>query len=203
MIIKYLHTFLFVVVFSSFSFAQGEWEKVKESYREILCYYPKALRDHFLDPDKANLIYLDISVPGVSNLNQLIAIFMCDSALITTIEEKAIQNAVAIYHFTDSCLMMVDYDSSFYDSTVIKLRQCNNFDEMVPIPNFEFCLKGPFPKEFYEKAKIYVLGAAKGKFLRDELLWNQGVKLPKEWENGFTRGIVVSGNIAIYWLEIW
>jgi len=74
---------------------------------------------------------------------------------------------------------------------------------MFPIPNFEFCLKYPIPIEFYEKAKIYVLGAEKGKFLEDNLLWSRGVKLPDEWKNGYTKGVVVSGNIVVYWLEIW
>lgn len=203
MIIKYLHTFLLVIILSYSSSAQIDLEKVKENYREVISLYPKTLTDHFLDPEKANFVHLGLEVPGVSNLNQVNAIFICDSVLIATIEEKIIQEAVAIYHFTDSCFMIVDYDTSIYDTTVIKLKQCNNFNGMFPIPNFEFCLKYPIPVEFYEKAKIYVLGAEKGKFLADNLLWSRGVKLPDEWKNGYTKGVVVSGNIVVYWLEVW
>jgi len=203
MIIKYLVTFLFVVILAYSSSAQIDLGKVKETYKEVLSHYPKILTDHFLDPEKANFLHLGIEAPGVSNLNQVNAIFLCDSAITTAIEEKLIQEAVAIYHFTDSCFMIVDYDTTIYVTTVIKLKQCNNFDGMFPIPNFEFCLKHQIPKEFYEKANIYVLGAEKGKFLAENLLLSKGVKLPDEWKNGYTKGVVVSGNIVVYWLEIW
>jgi len=203
MIIKYLHTFLLVAVLSYTSSAQIDLGKVKENYREVLSLYPKTLTDHFLDPEKANIVYFELGYPGGANLNIVNAIFICDSALTTAIEEEINHEAVAIYHFTDSCFMIVDYDTSIYDTTVIKLKQCNNFDGMFPIPIFEFCLKYPIPIEFYEKAKIYVLGAEKGKFLAENLLWSRGVKLSDEWKNGYTKGVVVSGNIIVYWLEIW
>ncbi len=203
MIIKYLHTILLVVILSYSSSAQIDLEKAKENYKEVLSLYPKILTSHFLDPEKARFVHFGLRYPGVANLNIVNAIFICDSALTTAIEEKIIQEAVAIYHFTDSCFMIVDYDTSIYDTTVIKLMQCNNFEEMFPIPNFEFCLKLPLPIKFYEEANIYVLGAEKGKFLEENLLWSRGVKLPDEWKNGYTKGVVVSGNIVVYWLEIW
>lgn len=181
LIIKFLQTFLFVVLLTYTSSAQIDFEefkeKAKETYKEVLSLYPKMLTDHFLDPEKANFVHFGLGYPGATNLNEVSAIFICDSNLITTIEEKVIQEAVAIYHFTDSCLMIADYDTSIYDTTVIKLNQCDNFNEMFPIPNFEFCLKLPLPIEFYEKATIYVLGAEKGKFLDENLLWSRGVKL--------------------------
>ncbi len=203
MIIKYLHTFLLVVILSYSSSAQIDLEKAKENYKEVLSLYPKTLTDHFLDPEKAIIGYFKLGYPGGANLNKVYAIFICDSVLTTAIEEKINQEAVAIYHFTDSCFMIVDYDTSIYDTTVIKLMQCNNFDGMFPIPNFEFCLKSPLPIKFYEEANIYVLGADKGKFLAENLLWSKGVNLPDEWVNGYTKGVVVSGNIVVYWLEIW
>lgn len=207
LIIKFLQTFLFVVLLTYTSSAQIDFEefkeKAKETYKEVLSLYPKMLTDHFLDPEKANFVHFGLGYPGATNLNEVSAIFICDSNLITTIEEKVIQEAVAIYHFTDSCLMIADYDTSIYDTTVIKLNQCDNFNEMFPIPNFEFCLKLPLPIEFYEKATIYVLGAEKGKFLDENLLWSRGVMLPNKWKNGYTKGIVISGNIVVYWLEVW
>lgn len=207
LIIKFLQTFLFVVLLTYTSSAQIDFEefkeKAKETYKEVLSLYPKMLTDHFLDPEKANFVHFGLGYPGATNLNEVSAIFICDSNLITTIEEKVIQEAVAIYHFTDSCLMIADYDTLIYDTTVIKLNQCDNFNEMFPIPNFEFCLKLPLPIEFYEKATIYVLGAEKGKFLDENLLWSRGVKLYDEWKNGYTKGVVISGNIVVYWLEVW
>jgi hypothetical protein len=215
LIIKFLQTFIFVVLLAYPSYAQIDMEKIKEIYAQIdmekikeiykeeLSLYPKKLTDHFLDPEKANFVYFGLNVPGAANLNAVTAIFICDSTLATTIEEKMIHEAVAIYHFTDSCLMIVDYDTSIYDTTVIKLKQCNNFNGMLPVPNFEFFLEHPLPIEFYKKATIYVLGAEKGKFLDEDLLWSRGVKLPDEWKNGYTKGVVISGNIVAYWLEVW
>ena len=203
LIIKFLQTFIFVVLLAYTSFAQINLVKAKETYKEVLSLYPNMLTDHFLDPEKANFIHFGLRYPGAANLNVVNAIFICDSNLITTIEEKMIHEGVAIYHFTDSCLMIVDYDTSIYDTTVIKLKQCNNFNGMLPVPNFEFCLKLPLPIEFYKKATIYVLGAERGKFLDENLLWSKGVKLSYEWKNGYTKGVVISGNIVVYWLEVW
>ena len=203
LIIKFLQTFIFVVLLAYTSYAQIDFGKAKETYKEVLSLYPNMLTDHFLDPEKANFVYFGLDAPGAANLNAVNAIFICDSTLLTTIEEKMINEEVAIYHFTDSCLMIVDYDTSIYDTTVIKLKQCNNFNGMLPVPNFEFCLKLPLPIEFYKKATIYVLGAERGKFLDENLLWSKGVKLSYEWKNGYTKGVVISGNIVAYWLEVW
>jgi hypothetical protein len=173
------------------------------SYSEVLSHYPEALTDHFLQPENKIVLHLHLGYPGTSYLNSVYEMLLLENEQIKEIKEDVESKSLKQYHFTDSCLMITDYNPELYDSTLYRLKQCDCFSEMLPMPNFQFCIESPLPLEFYENATIYVLGAEKGFFLEENYLSNDGVGLPEKWLHGYTKGVVVSGNIALYWLEVW
>jgi hypothetical protein len=173
------------------------------SYSEVLSYYPEELTDHFLKPENKMVLHLHLGYPGTSYLNSVYEMLLLENEQTKEIEEDIESKSLKHYYFTDSCLMITDYDPELYNSTLYRLKQCDCFSEMLPISNFQFCIKSPLLLEFYENATIYVLGAEKGFFLKDKYLSDDGVGLPEEWLHGYTKGVVISGNIALYWLEVW
>ena len=178
-------------------------ERIKKDYIEMISVYPASLIDHFPQYDEKILARLKFSYPGASNINDAYTIFLYSADEIKKNDNKVKLEAIASYHFKDSCLMIVDYEPSSYDPVQFKLCQYNCFTGKYPVPNFEFLANLSLPLDFYKDAVIYVLGAENGKYLKDEYLWNEGVGLPSPWENGYSKGVVISDNIAIYWLNIW
>ncbi|MDR2955415.1 MAG: hypothetical protein LBV43_10070 [Prevotella sp.] len=99
--------------------------------------------------------------------------------------------------------MMTNCNTSWYTPAFEGIIQCENSEGLYPIPNFSFLKELNPTSDFFKKAKIYILKAEKGKFLDNKLLWNKGVGLSEDWQNGYTKGIMISENIVIYWLEVW
>lgn len=191
--------------YNSYCQIDGEiYEKIKEGYDEMLTLYPKNLTAHFPEAKKITT-YLNYTHPGAANINSVYMAFIYPEDEARIIEARMKSEALREYHFTDSCLMIVDYDSTLYESADFKLTQCEIFPKgMLPIPNFNFFTESSSSPDFYKDATIYVLGAKKGKYLKKEELWsNKGVGLSCQWQNGYSRGVVISNNIIVYWLEIW
>ena len=102
--------------------------------------------------------------------------------------------------------MILNYLTDTYNrNSIFKLNTCTNLSQnLLPVSNFKFCDGVPvITKKFIRRANIYVLGAERGKFLSTGSLSKNGVGLPNEWGHGYSKGIAIYGDIAIYWLEVW
>lgn len=185
-----------------YSFAQND-EEIDKEYCRVLALYPDSLTNHFPNPLKEDIIYLNSIYPGAARLNSVYAIFYYNDEQVKDIEEKAKCISLANYNFVDSCLMMTNCNTSWYTPVLERIVQCQDNNKNYPIPNFSFLREGDLESDFFEKAHIYVLKTGKGKFLDDSLLWNEGVGLSEDWLHGYTKGLLLSGNFVIYWLEVW
>ena len=106
------------------------------------------------------------------------------------------------YAITDSCLMVIPYNyENFKIIESDTLKNCIA-PRTLPVSNFKNW-DVYFPLEFLKDAKIYLLDAKQGRFLEDDNLPISGVGLPKEWLHGYTKGVVIFKNDAMYWLEVW
>ena len=116
--------------------------------------------------------------------------------------EKQIQIvSKEIVSYQDSCLC-IPYDYCTYQIEKEDSIRNIGLEYKLPIPNL--CKWGyNFTPTFYDKAITYVLNAGKGCFLPDSCLSVNGVGLPKGWEHGYTKGVTIVENLAIYWLEVW
>ena len=200
---KYLYLILLCIL-SQYSFAQVEKMDIKKTYDEIYTLYPKMLVNHFIDFDSLQIVYLHVDYPGSTRYQtQVHAMFLYDGKQIDTLEKIIKQRSIKEYHFTDSCLMVVAYDSTIYDASKFKIRQCSDFSKMLPIPNFQYYFESQLPSEFFEKANIYILESKKGKFMKNKFLSVEDIRLPKCWKHGYNKGIVISGNLVAYWMEVW
>jgi hypothetical protein len=201
-----MNKFICLILFTfyySYSFAQVDKDQIRNEYKKVLSLYPDSLTNHFPDPISSDIGYLDVDYPGATRLNSVYAFFHYKDEQIESTKERIKSMALANYSFLDSCLMMTNCNTSWYTPAVEGIIQCENCDKIYPIPNFSF-LRGLNPEsDFFEKAQIYVLRAEKGKFLDDRLLRNERVGLPESWLHGYTKGIMISGNVVIYWLEVW
>lgn len=130
---------------------------------------------------------------------------------LTELEKKLKNTSVGIYKPNDRCILTVDL---FIIDTAGKIfleyyfKQCEN--KYIPVPNFlirlghlplvEYSENGSLNKYF----DLYVLDADQGEFIEENYLTN-GVGLPSNWKNGYSKGIALNmkSNVAIYWFEIW
>lgn len=190
-----------LIVFSCNALSQSEFERLKGSYSEIRSLYPKDLVVHLPKLNKNDLIFYEFEFPRGKYLNYIHIGVECTDKEISKIKQN--MHPTKVYRFVDSCHMIVGYDSLAFKGGVIKMYMCNNFDNMLPIPNFSFLDKEGFSSNFYENATIYVLGAQKGKYLSDDCLSYGDAELPIDWKHGYSKGILISGNVVVYWLEVW
>ena len=115
---------------------------------------------------------------------------------------RLMTKAKGIYAITDSCLMVIPYNyENFKIIESDTLKNCIA-PRTLPVSNFKNW-DVYFPPEFLKDAKIYLLDAKQGRFLEDDNLPISGVGLPKEWLHGYTKGVTLFKNYAIYWLEVW
>lgn len=183
--------------------AQGNFSDIKNNYHDILSLYPSKLISYL--PSKLNqdkLAFYEFEFPRGRYLNfiHLVAIYSDKEISKITSSIKPLK----VYNFNDNRdLLIVEYDPLIYIDTLFTLKKINPALNELPIPNFSFLKDIVLPSSFYCNAKIYVLDAKQGKFLKDDYLSQDGVGLPNEWQHGYTTGIVISGNIVVYWLEVW
>jgi hypothetical protein len=115
-----------------------------------------------------------------------------------------IQNlAKKTYNISDSCMILLH--SEIIDGRErlwFENNKCNEITNKFPIPNFDF-LKESRLETYNTSATFYVLDAVPGKFLTDDILAAGISYLPKKWEHGYTKGIVICKNEIMYWLNVW
>jgi hypothetical protein len=129
------------------------------------------------------------------------------------IQKNLEHTCIGKYNSSDSCLLVIDrflstskyykVENTDYDKRLIE-RPC--YTGLFPVPNFwhnDFTTNETeckLPDDFV----LYVIDAKQGKYLKEELL-TSGWFMPKQWKNGYSKGLAMSRkrNIIIYWLVIW
>ncbi len=180
-------------------------ERDKSDYSEVLSLYPNELVCGFPEMKKEKVFYLGLEFPRGQYLSHIHIGVLKTEVEIKNLEEQLKIKSKSIYSFGDSCSLIINYDSNLYTNAPFNLTMCDSLIMMqkLPIPNFDFLIDMDMPSEFFDKATIYLLDAEKGKFLEDNYLSINGVGLPKNWLHGYTKGLVISGKIVFYWLEVW
>ncbi|MCG6191441.1 hypothetical protein [Maribellus maritimus] len=81
-----------------------------------------------------------------------------------------------------------------------------DYGDKLPIPNFynDRYINGSTECHLSPDFKLFVIEAKSGKFFPDSLL-TTGKYMPKDWENGFSRGIGISkeSRKVVYWFLSW
>lgn len=183
--------------------AQRNYDDIKENYCDVKSLYPECLVNHLPKLEQSKLFFYEFRFPRGRYLSHIHLGMIYSDEEIDLLNNEVIPKAKGIYHFTDSCSMIVDYNSTLYDSAPFSLKMCSSSLNMLPIPNFEFLKEANLPIDFYKNASIYVLDAEQGKFLADDCLSREGVGLSNEWLHGYTKGVAIHGKTAVYWLEVW
>jgi hypothetical protein len=190
----------------SYSFAQSDefsQESIKKTYSIIDSIYPASLTKHFPKVKNEYLLDLDLTYPGASNINNAYAVVLFDKEHFRIIENEARSNSIRQYHFVDSCLRIIKYNSRLYERAPFVLKQSHDTSNLLPIPNFDILAKSRLSSDLFKTATIYLLGAEEGLFLPSSKL-NKENGLIDEWKHGYSRGIVIfKNNLALFWLEIW
>lgn len=194
---------IFFLSYISCTFQGNINERREKDYVEIINLYPQALVYGLPEITKHKLIVMELEFPRGKYLSFIHLAVSFTEEEIALLNKGIIPKAKRIYHFSDSCSMIVNYSSAIYDNAPFNLNMCSSSPYMLPIPNFEFLKDTDLPIDFYKNASIYVLDAEQGKFLADDYLSREGVGLPKEWLHGYTKGVAIDENIAVYWLEVW
>ena len=195
---------LYMLLLSGIVSAQYNYSDNNKAYCEILSLYPKELTDHLPKLNQAELVHEEFEFPRGKYSSFIHMIYSYTDKKRAVVEKEIQTKAKKIYHFTDSCLMVVNDKWNPKDSSLFSNDTCVALaPDALPIPNFNLLKKlGAIP-EVYENAVIYVLDAKRGSFLEDIFLSVDGVGLPKGWEHGYTKGALISGNLVFYWLEVW
>lgn len=124
------------------------------------------------------------------------------------------KKAIAKYNSKDSCLLIVnrfetlDSDDNMEDVIITDSTKINLdcYKKLYPIPNF---INYDYPDKTNDlklngNFDIYVLESKSGNHFKEfDLLPNP--QMPKEWENGYSKGVAVSKEkkTLIYWSIIW
>ncbi|WP_294143063.1 hypothetical protein [uncultured Sanguibacteroides sp.] len=121
------------------------------------------------------------------------------------------------YSSQDSNLLIV---GRLGESTVERYREFeksypwSNSEGYIPVPNFyehNYSIEtslgdiDPLNNRLPEGYTIYVVDASPGIYIKKEWL-TEGLGLPPEWKNGYSRGYAISSDTTkniIYWLAIW
>lgn len=183
-----------------------------KSLSVIKSHFPDTLSSHF--PSSFNGKYrIKFISPEKCRSNGWCGVF-----LITDLSEKqkqSLQNAlqsrkIASEKFNPKLNLIVDLETfiNVYSNDP-DTNKAETIFNSTPIPNFpkiinESKLIIPQNKIDINDLDIYILNGSPGRFI-DSALLTFGEGLPKEWRNGYTKGIAISrkGINAIYWFEIW
>lgn len=185
-----------------------------QRYLTLKNQFDSTLVNHF--PAKLNST--DNFTVSNSNLNKNdVGLFLFEYNVsiksINDIEKKIVQQSKGIYGSADFCLLIVNRFETkrtkdsvevviIKDSSLID-KSCYN--KLLPIPNFiDFSISAGRDFWMDKDFKIYVLNAISGKSHKRFLL-QPNPQMPKEWENGFSKGIAINNvkNTVIYWSIIW
>ncbi|WP_077155558.1 hypothetical protein [Bacteroides bouchesdurhonensis] len=192
-----------LIIQASCLFQSNLDERDKQNYLEIISLYPESLVSHFPENvDSKRVVLFELLFPRGRYLNYIHLGILCDNEELNQLRKEATFKAKGIYHITDSCLVL-PYDYAKFEILVSSDSIRNSqFAGMLPIPSFHKW-ETNFPSDFNKEAIVYLLAAEKGSFLTDDCLSRNGVGLPDDWKHGYTKGVSIYKNYAIYWLEVW
>jgi len=187
-----------------------DWNK---KYSEQKSFFPAELTNHFPNTlDESIVTFTDNISPEMRSL-ELMVIDSINNDSLVKIKMNLESSCIGKYNASDSCLLIVDrfltrtkyykIENTKYDKLLID-RPCYN--GLFPVPNFwhnSFTTdetECKLPDDF----ELYVTDAKQGKYLKEDFL-TSGWFMPKQWKNGYSKGIAISmeQNIIIYWLAIW
>jgi len=197
-----------LIVFSFFCCCDTDYH-----YNNIKDLFPSKFVDHFPDKIKAGTYgYVLDTTTLYDHVRLTLKVKISkDSidAFIAHLEKLSLKK----YEASDSCLLVVnqytnksnwfDAFKAYRDEIMFTKCQRNNY----PVPNFwnEEILQSEknlckLPDEY----NLYLIEAKSG------IHWNQkyctdGLYMPNEWRNGFSRGVAFDATnaIALYWFIIW
>lgn len=201
-IIVVVFSFLFSMQSTCLSQMRPEKREIQD-YQKIISLYPSDLVAGFPKAIKNRMyLFMDLIFPRGKYMSYIHLGLSLDDKEIRSLEMRLMTEAKGIYAITDSCLMVIPYNyENFKIIESDTLKNCIA-PRTLPVSNFKNW-DVYFPPEFLKDAKIYLLDAKQGRFLEDDNLPISGVGLPKEWLHGYTKGVAILKNDAMYWLEIW
>lgn len=195
---KYFRLFSFLVIICSCRDLNHQYEKqFLENYSESKRIFKYELTDHFPSELKMGKM-LFVSYPVAAN-----DIGMANFILSQQVDSAEFKNVVQKLERNDYV------GRNPKDSTFIILGDTLDYSEKIngiPIPSF-ISYESDFginDKYLSKNHRIYVLESKPGKFMDAKYLTSND-KLPKEWKNGYSRGIAtnIKGQELIYWLCVW
>ena len=192
---------------------QKMMEDLNKGYHESKSFFDNKFTTHFPDVLNESIITYSNSISPVLGSLGLMVIDRLNKENLVQIQKNYEQTCLRKYKASDSCLLIVDrfltrkkyykVENSDYDKKLVD-RPC--YSGKYPVPNFWHNVfttnetECKLPGDFI----LYVIDAKQGKFLKEDLLTN-GWFMPKQWKNGYSKGVAISQqrNVIIYWLEIW
>lgn len=180
-------------------------KEVQVAYNDARNSYPPEYTNFFPNLMSGKLLSYHIAYPaeGYGLAPKNIRILMeYPKHKMDSILNYAYRNGISDYRFTDSCLLVVDYDPQ-------NIRHFKNFKcipdtlHQVPISNLEFLQNIKGIGDYENKATIYVFGWGRGASMDEKYLRKDRAGLPPRWEHGFSKGEVIWDNYVVYWLDVW
>lgn len=187
-----------------------DWNK---KYSEQKSFFTPELTNHFpITLNESIVTFTENISPEMGSL-ELMVIDSIKNDSHVKLQKNLERVCIGKYNASDSCLLVVDrfltktkyykVENTDYDKRLLD-RPC--YTGLYPIPNFwhnDFTTNETeckLPDDFV----LYVIDAKQGKYLKEELL-TSGWFMPKQWKNGYSKGLAMSRkrNIIIYWLVIW
>ena len=126
-------------------------------------------------------------------------------------------NHVAVYSSQDSNLLIVGRLGESTNNKYRKFEKSYPWDNSkgyIPVPNFyrrnyspevHRADYDPLNNRLPAGYHLYIVDASPGIYIKKEWL-TEGMGLPPEWKNGYSRGYAISSDTTqhiIYWLAIW
>jgi hypothetical protein len=183
-------------------------------YKEGLNIFNKEFVDHFPTMLNQNPLFFEYFTDTELDSYRIILIQKKKKQEVEVISDSVQRNAIAFYHATDSCNLVVNqytnknnwFEQNKAPKGYKKHLEKECYTEKYPIPNFwrnKFSTESNacrLPDDF----KIYVLQAKQGADF-DEKYLTRGVYMPKSWKHGYSKGVAISTkrNIVVYWFVIW
>lgn len=199
-VIILVFSFLFAIQAISLSQVYPDKRQIQH-YQEIIGLYPPELISGFPKTIENRMcVLMSLDFPRGKHISYIHIGLSLDDNEIRSLKMKLAKEAKRIYNMTDSCLMVIPYN--YVDFRIDKSDSIQNCITPCALPISNFKRWGMRP-EILPQLKIYVLNAKQGRFLEDGNLSRSGVGLPKEWLHGYTKGVTIFKNYAIYWLEVW
>jgi len=179
-------------------------KQTRQNYSDILSSYSNSLVSFFpQDISKAKVFYLDLCFPKGNYMSYIHIGIKKNAEEIKLLKMELQYSAKTIYESSDSCVILLHSEViDGGEKLWFENNQCNNITDILPIPYFDF-LKDSRLESYNATATFYVLDAEQGRFLADDVLATGISNLPEKWKHGYTKGILIFKNDAMYWLNVW